>query len=81
MDIKFLGLLPYLYFSEPIVVGSVKFTPIFLYGTDYWPTSADDSQHLKRVLGLFVDGTGQPILAATYFIIETVRGKEEEFFV
>ncbi len=48
----FIGLLPYMYFSDSIVVCSIKYTPIQLYGTDYWSDTAKDTQQLANVTSM-----------------------------
>lgn len=69
MNKKLFGIFPYIYIDKPIKFGNFRFTPILVNQLDKKLRSLEDRRHLRNILNSFKDGFGQPILAATYFIV------------
>jgi len=66
---KYIGVLPYLYLDNPLKIGAIRFIPL-IANEKNTRRSAEDNRHLQNIIRLFRDGLGEPLIAATYFIVD-----------
>lgn len=78
---KLLGILPYVYFEDPVKLGGVTFLSLPDWqGRDHAPATDSDKRYLRELStcfsttrGLSTDKGG--IKAMTYFLLDTREGK------
>jgi hypothetical protein len=81
---KLLGILPYIYFEEPIDLGDLTFRSLPDWqGRDHAPTGESDRECLKELSACFPTTRGLStgkgaVKAATYFLVESGKGKKTE---
>jgi len=81
---KLLGILPYMYFEEPVKLGDVTFLSLPDWqGRDHTPATDADKQYLRELSTCFPTSRGLDtdkggIKALTYFLLDTEKGKEAQ---
>jgi len=79
-----LGILPYIYFEEPVKLGDVVFLSLPDWqGRDHAPATNFDKRYLGELSNCFPTTRGLStdkggIKALTYFLLDTARGKEAQ---
>jgi len=79
-----LGILPYIYFEEPVKLGDVAFLSLPDWqGRDHAPATNFDKRYLGELSNCFPTTRGLStdkggIKALTYFLLNTARGKEAQ---
>lgn len=81
---KLLGILPYVYFEEPVKLGNVTFLGLPDWqGRDHTPKADLDKRYLRELSTCFPTTRGLStnkgtIKAMTYFLLNTEKGKETQ---
>jgi len=81
---KLLGILPYLYFDEPVQLGDVTFISVPDWqGRDHAPATDSDKRYLRELSACFPTTRGlstdkDGIRAITYFLLNAKKGKEAQ---
>ena len=81
---KLLGILPYIYFEEPVQLGEIIFIRVPDWqGRDHIPSAESDRESLHELSVCFPTRRGlstdkSAVKAMTYFLLNNVKGDEKE---